>query len=367
MNKKLLAVAVAAALAPMAAIAEPGNVQITGNLNLSIDYLSGKNNAGNDNTDQWNVSSNSSYIRFQGDENLGNGLKAVWQLTTYVGMGETGPYTNTWTNGNSFVGLNGGFGTALLGKHDTPFKIVGRKVDLFSDQLGDSRNIISIGNLNNTNEWDLRPDNVMAYITPTFSGVHGAIAYVTNVGAGATKENGCGGAACVDAVSALVMYEGGPLMVAGAYEAHNYSNASSLLQDSSAYRLVAGYSFGDFKVTGLYQNARSINTITPGSSGNRNSWGLGGAYKMGANTFKAQFYQADSLDNTDGRNNGADMFALGWDYAMSKRTTAYMVYAKTDNDTNAYFSEAGGGHGDNPGTAVGQNPQGFSVGLKHTF
>jgi predicted porin len=179
MNKKLLAFAVAAALAaPMVASADSGNVQIGGTLKVSLDSLNGANVAGTDLTRQWNVSSNSSNIWFKGAEDLGNGLKAVWQLTTFVGMGATSNVNNQWTNGNSFVGLAGGFGTVILGKHDTPFKILGRKLDLFGDQIGDLRNLT---NGYGPAGWDIRPDNVLAWITPTYNNFHAAIATVTDV------------------------------------------------------------------------------------------------------------------------------------------------------------------------------------------
>lgn len=351
MNKKLLAVAVAAALAaPLAANADSGNVKISGGLNVSVDSLD------NGNTRNLNASSNSSYIAFSGDESLGNGLKAIWQLDTEVGMGATGPSSNLWTSRNSYVGLNGGFGTALIGKHDTPVKILGRKVDMFGDQIGDSRNLIS--DSKNSAGWDLRPDNVVAYISPTMSGVHGALAYVTNVGGGAAADNS------ITAWSGLVIYEAGPAMVGAGYEKHNLSKTNTptvSLNDEKIWRLVGGYSFGDAKVTGLYQKENDIN----GSANGRKVWGLGAGYKMGATTIKGQYYKANSIDNVD--ETGAKMFALGADYSLSKRTVAYAVYDKTSNDTGASFSAFGGGHGDNPGIATGKNGSGFSIGMKHSF
>lgn len=354
MNKKLLAVAVAAALAaPLAANADSGNVTISGNLNMSLDSL---NNGDQRNT---NVSSNSSYIRFAGDESLGNGLKAIWQLTSYVGMGDTSSRnaSNTLTNGNSFVGLTGGFGTALLGKHDTPVKILGRKADLFGDQVGDSRNLISVGGAG----WDLRPDNVIAYISPTISGIHGAIAYVTNVGANAAADAGCGSTSCVDAWSGLAIYEGGPAMVGIGYEKHNLSKVANTGNDEKAWRLVGGYSFGDVKVTALYQKVNDIG----GTSDSRKTWSVGGAYKMGATTLKAQYINAGDVSNTS--NTGANLWALGADYALSKRTTAYAAYARTNNDDAANFMAYSGGHGDAPAVAVNKDPSGLSFGVKHAF
>ena len=66
---------------------------------------------------------------------------------------------------------------------------------------------------------------------------------------------------------------------------------------------------------------------------------------------------------------GASMFAIGADYALSKRTTTYVAYARTNNDDNTkMFTAFGGGHGDNPATAaLGDNSSGFSLGMKHAF
>lgn len=377
MNKKLLALAVAAALAPAAAMADSGNVTISGSLHMSVDSLNGKNAAGTDLTRKTNISSNSSNIVFSGNEDLGNGVKAVWQLTTFVGMGSTGNGDNSWTNGNSYVGLNGGFGTALLGKHDTPLKIAGRKYDLFGDQIGDARNLTNPGAVG----WDLRPDNVVAYITPTVSGVHGAIAYVTNYGNGNNLASNTGTAAApvygtgvtgaatdktVDAWSGLVMYDQGPLSVTAAYERHNLSNLGVAgVDNENAWRLGASYSAGDFKVVALYQRNNDKNTVL-GIAGDHKLWGLGGAYKFaGNNTVKLQYYKADALDNTS--ETGANMWALGVDHAMSKRTTAYVAYARTNNDTSATYSAFGGGHGDNPSTVTSKDPSGLSLGIKHSF
>ncbi len=348
MNKKLLALAVAAVLAPAAAMADSGNVTIYGSVHMSVDSLNDGSNR------ELNVSSNSSYIGFKGTEDLGNGLKAVWQMESLVGMGETGAAgaannANSLTSRNSFLGLAGGFGTALLGKHDTPMKIIGRKVDLFGDQIGDSRNLIANGGVG-----DLRPDNVVAYITPTVSGIHGAIAYVTNVDAAQAEANS------TKAWSGLAMYESGPVMAAISYEKHNVDGTSA---DPKQWRLVGGYNFGDVKLVASYQKADNLSTV---DSNDRKVWGLGAAYKMGATTIKGQYYKAGELNGA--ANTDASMFALGADYSLSKRTTAYAAYAKTSNDSAASFGAFGGGHGDAPATAAaGKDPSGFSLGLKHSF
>jgi len=401
MNKKLLVVAIAAALAPVAAMADSGNVQIYGSVHMSVDSLNGNSaQVATDNNRETNISSNSSFIGFKGSEDLGNGLKAIWQMETQVGMGNTAVSANTdngnnsLTSRNSFLGLTGGFGTAILGKHDTPVKILGRKADLFGDQIGDSRNLIAAGGAG----WDLRPSNVVAYISPTFSGFHGAVAYVSNVTGDAVAGQPDGAAMwnSVTAVSALGIYESGPVMVGLGYEKHNLDNLNGTVTPASAalnsaggivvtpastlagvnnekiWRMVGGYTFGDFKVVGLFQKASDLG----GGTNDRKTWGLGGAYKMGATTIKAQYYKASDLTDcgtTDCGATGANMIAVGADYSLSKRTVAYVAYARTNNDagavagTGATFSAFGGGHGDNPGTVAGKDPSGFSLGMKHSF
>jgi predicted porin len=376
MNKKLLAFAVAAAFAaPMVANADSGNVTIGGTLKVSVDNLNGKNAAGNDLTREWNIASNSSNIWFKGSEDLGNGLKAVWQLTTYVGMGSTSTSANNaWTNGNSFLGLAGGFGTVILGKHDTPFKILGRKLDLFGDQIGDSRNVMNGGALSGLGNagkagydgsvgWDLRPDNVLAWITPTFSGFHAAIATVTDVALD-TAGGQVGGSASdksIDAWSALGIYENGPITVGLAWERHNLSNLAAI-NNESAWRLGGAYDFGAGKVNALWQK---VEDGGGNSNNDRTSWGLGGSFKVGSGAAKLQYTRANDVSNTS--DTGAAMWSLGYDHNLSKRTVAYAAYARTNNDDKAAFSAFGGGHGDNPGAVMGKNPSGFSLGLTHSF
>jgi predicted porin len=400
MNKKLLALAVAGAFVAPAAMAQ-SNVTIGGRMNFSLDSLKGANAAGTDLTTKTNVSSNSSNIYFKGTEDLGNGLSAFWQVQTYFSAGGTGNSDPTGTfdgvsTGNTYVGVEGkSWGKVLLGKHDSPFKLLSRKVDLFGDQLGDSRNVVSGawggGGLVSSLGWDLRPNNVIAYGTPNFNGFSALVAYVSNVGAGAAVNSPSVSwtANAVDAWSANATYENGPIFVGLGYERHSNSKYSTDPfnndSDEKAWRLAAGYNFGDFKIVGLYQRESSLCVVDPNplatalcqaTDAKRTTWGLGGAYKLGANTIKLQYYKAGDIKNTNIANanqTGANLWAVGVDHALSKRTTVYAVYARTNNDRYAMYSAFGGGHGDNPGSVLptttrdSKDPSGFSLGVIHSF
>jgi predicted porin len=182
----------------------------------------------------------------------------------------------------------------------------------------------------------------------------------------------------VNAWSANATYENGPIYVGLGYQRHNFSKLTTLdnRNDEKAWRLAAGYNFGDFKVVGLYQRESDLFVDAANTGAKRTTWGLGGAYKLGANTIKLQYYKAGDIKNTNKANadqTGANLWALGVDHALSKRTTVYAVYARTNNDRYANYSAFGGGHGDNPGsvkptaTIDSKDPSGFSLGVIHSF
>jgi len=339
MNKKLLALAVAGAMAaPLAAQAE---VTIYGVAHVSVDALD-NDASGEDERDGLFVSSNSSRIGFKGSEDLGGGLKAIWQIESSVDLAHSG---GVLAGRNSFVGLAGGFGAVIAGRHDTPFKIIGRKVDLFADQIGDAQNLTSVGGIG----WDLRPNNVVAYISPTFNGLQAIVAYVAEDGGEDT-----------DAYSLNLTYSNGPLFLGAAYEQHNEGLTTLVGGDDeeTGFRLAASYEFGAFKVTGLYQNLSDVGGV---SGDDADAWGLGAAYSFGNNVVKAQYYSVDSDATGD-----ADMWAIGLDHNFSKSTTAYIAYAQTDNDDDGAYTMEGPGHGSHF-DVVGDKPSGFSIGLIHKF
>lgn len=348
MNKKLLALAIAGVFAaPLAAQAE---VSIYGVAHVSVDSLDDDNN-----TDGLFVSSNSSRIGFKGSEDIGGGLKGIWQIESLVNLDESGGQLATR---NSFLGVAGGFGAVLFGRHDTPMKLVSRKVDLFGDTIGDSRNITGASDVSVVG-FDARPNNVVAYASPNMNGLQALVAYVT--------EDGVDDAS---AMSANVTYGNGPLWVGAAYESHGEGISLvrpgipvvSTGEEESAWRLAASYEMGAFKVTGMYDSYTDV----AGVSGlDTTAWGLGAAFSMGNNVVKAQWYTIDAYDGTD--ETGSDMWAIGLDHNFSKTTTGYLAYAQTSNDDAAARGMSGGGHGDSVGSALGGDATGFSLGMIHKF
>jgi len=359
MQKKLIALALASAFAAPA-FAATSNVDIYGVLNLSVNRvdsgISGKDNS-------TSIVSNASRLGFKGTEDLGGGLAAVWQVESLINPDSQ---TGSFVSRNSFVGLKGGFGTVVLGNMDTPMKALGRAVDNFPDTMADSRNLLGATYVGGKSAFDLRTKNTIAYVTPSFSGLSATLGYVADHGLGATPTSCVSGLDCNknDAWSASANYNNGPLMLGAGYERHNAATGLTTTASRHMWRAVGGYSFGDAKLGALYESGSSDTTLTP--EADRKAWGLFGNYGIGAVTLKANYLKVDTAKNTS--NTGAHQWTVGADYALSKRSTLYALYAKVKNDTGAAFGLGGNSSASNTTLGnVGVDPSVFSVGLKHVF
>ena len=359
MNKKLIALAVAAALAPAAALADSGNVVIYGQANASYDNIS-TNTDGQDTLNR--ISSNSSRLGFKGTEDLGNGLSAVWQMESSIGLDATAG--STLGGRNTFVGLSSKtMGTALLGRHDTPYKLATGSLDVFADTMGDYNSII--GAVNGSAVRDLRLDNVAAYISPTFSGFHAAVATSMLNETGNTTVSATHGQANPSAYSLAGIYSNGPLFASLAYEKQTTAvvNTISDKYDTKGIKLGAGYTFGATKVGMIIERLKDSRTDNVAT---RNAWLLNVAHTMGANVIKAAYGKAN--DGKDGTTEtGAKNISIGLDHNLSKRTAVYALYTKTDNDTDATYNIGGNGAGGAYTPAAGKDPRAISLGMKHSF
>lgn len=312
MKKSLIALAVAGAFAAPA-FAATSNVDVYGVMNIAIEDTNVK---GVD----MDVVDNFSRIGFKGTEDLGGGMKAVWQIEQQINSTSA---NNTAFGGaglrNTFVGLTGGFGTAVIGRHDTPYKISTGRLDIFGDTIGD----YNLGRLDGvqliTGAHDARASNAIAYISPDMSGLTVAAAIVTSMDHLDMGKS-------IDATSIAAMYANGPLYVSLAHQ--------DVKDLSRAWKIGAGYAFGDTKVGFVYEDSNK--------AFDRDSWLLNVAHAMGPITLKAQYGQAD-VGSTD-----QDAWMLGMDYNLSKRTSTYLVYGRGDND-------------------VGSSASGWNLGVKHSF
>src|SRR5690606_29171387 len=152
MKKTTLALAL---LTPFAIQAETVNLQIEKPQfygRISIAYQSTYEVETNGSGQELNFSklrSNNSRVGLKGSGQLEHGLTATYQVES-----ETNRDTNdaqTFSQRNSFIGINGGFGEIKAGNYDTPLKLLQNKIDLFNDLEGDINSIISTGEIRSRN------------------------------------------------------------------------------------------------------------------------------------------------------------------------------------------------------------------------
>jgi len=338
MNKKLIAVAIAAAVAAPAAMAN--DTTLYGKVHMSI------NNVDAGATDQWNVSNHSSRLGVKGSEDLGNGMKAIFKYEmSYSGV-DSG--TAIGSARNSYIGLAGDFGTFLVGRHDTPAKVAFYAAG--NERLGDS--IIDLNS--NFGFAEMRINNAIAYVSPNFSGFTVAAAIVPMEGAGAST----GGLA--DAVSVGAMYSG-----MGVKAGLGYTDTDDVLNNSTLLNAGASYTFGAFSIGGQYQE-------TEFGGNEREAWALTGAAGFGNNEFVVMYGETESDDNAD-----TDTLGIALKHKLSKRTTAYAAYRASDTNLGDNAPIAAGkaatppvnlGSGNwwgNGGTVPGSDA--FGIGLIHNF
>jgi len=327
MKKSLIALAVAGAFAAPA-FAATENVDVYGKVHASIsmfddqqDVTTGGATAVND----VQISSNASRFGIKGAEDLGGGLSGIWQIESGVNLDEQ---TGTLASRNSFVGLKGGFGTVLLGNHDTPLKLVGRAVDLFGDTMADSRNVNGVGS-------DARAKNVLAYITPNMGGFGVAAAYSTDFNGTA---NATGDAKDNAVYNLSATYNNGPIFVGLGYgDGDGHENAGI----GSQLRLAAGLTFGPAKIVAQFDTLDDDSHFQ-GQAGDFESFMVGAAFTFGNVVLKANYMEGtydgdinavDELGAAPQAGYDVEQFTIGADYNLSKRTTVYALYAAGTNIT----------------------------------
>ncbi|MFZ5513447.1 MAG: porin [Pseudomonadota bacterium] len=329
MKKHLIALAVAAAVAAPAAMAD---TTLYGIAHVSADYVD------NDVDSNLNVQSGSSRLGVKGSEKLSNGLSAIYQMEFGVDMTDeaAGDKKGSFQARNQFVGLTGGFGTLVAGRHDTPMKLAIAKYDLFGDQIGDN---------GNATLYNFRAPNVVAYMLPSnLGGFNGSVAYVADHN-GDFKNGDNSDDNDNQAYNVQLGYEHKIFTIDGVYQSWDLAN-----ETYTDWMIGAGVKFGGLKVNALYQKPDED------LGADVDIYGLGAAYTFGNNTVKGQYYTA----STDG--DDATMWALGYDYKMSKQTTVYAAYGQAKDG----YTIVGDGHG-GKGDIAGNDNTAISVGVKHSF
>jgi predicted porin len=338
MNKKLVVLALAAAVAAPAAMAN--ETVLYGKAHVSIQK---NDNVSGSSEDNYTVDSNASRLGVKGSEDLGDGLKAIFGYEMGYNITDTNEGDSPITARNAYVGLSGGFGTFLVGRHDTPAKVAFHAAG--TDFLGDS--IVDMNNVAGTGTFtERRLDNAIAYISPSFSGFTVAGAVVPGEGTNGYSSD------LANAASVGAMYSGNGLKASVGYEVADLSFLDNLgvtptpVNKEKMWQAGLSYTFGDFTLGGNYQNTKDVN----GQDGDRTAWGLAGKANFGNNYVVVNYANNDSDASVESQMASADGYGLAVGHNFSKRTQVYVAYHKTDYDDDAM-----------------EDPSSYALGMIHSF
>ena len=347
---KKIAIASAIALASItAAHAAP---QVYGKAFLTLDYTSTDYEAANkSDEDTFKLNSNASRIGFKGDDDLTDTTKLIYQLEYQINPDDD---SQQFKSRNTYIGLaHNTLGSVLAGNHDTPFKLVQNKVDVFNDTVLDMGKVGISG--------EVRAPNVLAYQSPTLIGMP-----VTFMGAVSFDEcaknddDKCVATPAVAAVAPQAIYDvtgkniigytkGTPAKAAtyreksnaysamvnydqnGVYAGLGYDN-SVYGEDTSGWRLVGALDMGKMNMVNGLTLGAMYQDYDFNTDNNEQSWLVSGKYKI-ANTpwaVKAQY-----VNTTDSRGKNGDDFdeiAVGGEYAFNKATIGHIYAGQISRD-----------------------------------
>ncbi len=369
----------AACLAAGVAQADDSGITVNGRLDVSAESVkAGASTSGAGEQSQKRLSSNSSFIRFRGTENLGaEGLKAWFQVESGIRQDGDTIANSGWSTRNSGVGLEGQFGTWVLGQWDTPYKFStnGVDMDVFNaTNMATYESIIGNGATtngnNNNSSFQRRQRNVIQYWTPNISGFSGRLA------AGSAEDTPTGRGRLL---SGMVSYRNGPVYVSAAHEIHKSYQGSN--KDDKGTRLGGQVKFGPLTLNSVWERLQ-YEPITGDIK--RNAWFVGTMYQIGAASLRAQYAKANSGTGTsipgcatpalcqvgnvsNLADSGAKQFSVGGVYGFSKRTDIYTYYTRIDNEKNGTYNFDTNAFNPTTATSGGSDRTGLALGVQHRF
>ncbi|MDF1529968.1 MAG: porin, partial [Sedimenticola sp.] len=284
------------------------------------------------------VLTNGSRIGLKGDEDLGNGLKAIFQYEFATNTSEGGGYAGgaaSLNNRLGFVGLTGGFGTVAIGRQWTPYYGSVDKTDIMD--LNPSQGGIGGGINGNANSHYLgltRTGNALAYVSPNFNGLTGKVALVIDDGRTAAADVSDG----IDAINVSLDYNNGPLSVG--FSVLDFDSAlETAPAGADRWGLAGKYNFGNFALMAQYEDRSDSSAGNDGSE----AYGIGGQAYFGNNTISVVYGQRTPDVGAD-----LDSMGISFRHDFSKRTRIYATYEQHESSSTV-------------------EPSTFGVGLRHAF
>lgn len=258
------------------------------------------------------LESNASRIGLEGEYALSDSLKLVYQAEYQVNPGDDNFTNFGLSQRNTFIGLEGGFGTVIVGRNDTPSKLLQNGIDLYNDLNGDIRTLFRS---------EIRPNDVIHYTSPTMSGFTASYSAIIDgqdsIGDRLTKST-----------SASVTYAQGAFLFGVAMD-NDVVNVDSV-------RFMSRYREGNLQLGLMYESSKT-------SRGDKSGVFVSASYEIDKLVLKAQAGTADQ------RREGGAQSTVGVDYNIGPESRLFTFVTRTSADNRAV-----------------DNNQ-FGVGFEHNF
>lgn len=374
MKKSLIALA---ALATAGFASAQSSVTVFGVVDTNFQRVESDTATGDVTTNRLASGSNrTSRLGFRGVEDLGGGLKAEFWLEAGVSS-DNGSSASTVIrvnnqpagasaggggqalvfNRRATVGLKGKFGEVRLGRDSVVGLLAQESFDPFdANGVGSVRQVVyanalvpnGLGTANVTSFGSVRASNMINYFSPSFGGLDVSVGTALN---------------------------------------ENPSTPSATEDDGRLFTYRLNFTAGKF-------NAKLAGTHVDFSTGDYREITLGGSYDFGIikpalavhrNEVKGgpTAQETDVImvsftaplgpgllrgiytraDQKSGGNNDGNIYAIGYIYNLSKRTSLYTTYARSDNKNGSNRYTVGGASA----TVANGNTTGFDVGITHAF
>lgn len=404
MQPKHIAAVFAGLLAAPMAMAQ-SNVSLSGRLNVGWEsYKLSDCTPGFNCRSESRVTESSSRIDFSMTENLGGGLGA-WVYASLRFSPDLGAIS---MSGNTAVGLSDAkWGKLTIGRWDVHYleadiplgalhrgsnqALIGGGGLLGQIQAGPGGGVATMGN-------GTRTPNLLMWNSPNWNGFSGLLAYAASGGAAPTAVAGV--VTAIPGASAL--NEGSGRSAAGVGDPGNGRSWSGALRYSNgpwatglsywnsdaesdvvngvnrkngqrSTRAWLGYKFPMGLNVGLSVDRSSLDTGINGGAGSntrRTAWFIPANYKFGPHNLIVQYARAGKLSGsavaagTDG-DYKANAWMLGYEYALSKRTSINANYTRLNNNSLASYDFYALSSPTN--TAVGEDARQIFLGMRHDF
>ena len=366
MQKKLIALAIAG-LVSAPAFAQ-SNVTIYG---VADAYMGFGSHGDNDMAAINSGGLSGSRLGFRGTEALGNGLNAVFTFEQGYNIDDGTGLGNE--SRQSFVGLSGGFGAVTLGRqyapgYDFQYDAFASSPILSTQSILSNYGDIATIDAGGGSRWN----NSVAY-NGSFSGLKVRAIYAMGANENTYDEVTIDGDTFAlgknmdpsddDRFGLGVEYANGPLKVGAVYHYLNDPAGVTGTDDQQEWLVGGSYNFGMLTLAASYQEIDSAYNV---KGIDADIWQVGVVVPVGAaGNVHVAYGELDIDANAMGEtfSGKAKSYSIAYTHALSKRTTAYVAYNNTENEsgTNA-FGVVAGSAGD-----LGDDSDIFAVGVRHTF